>query len=116
MEHTTWKGADSKFSFNDVWNIFQEDHLPSNNFYKHHIFASASNFQGYMKDATFRFNETKKDAPIMAATNLFGDITNIHSFKDGKGRICCLILPPVLIQMKCCLFPVILSSFHRRSK
>ena len=52
----------------------------------------------------------------MAATNLFENIINIHPFKDGNGRICCLILARVLIQMKCCLFPVILSSFDRRGR
>ena len=52
----------------------------------------------------------------MAATNLFENIINIHSFEDGNGRICHLILAHVLIQMKCCLFPVILISFHRRGR
>ena len=52
----------------------------------------------------------------MAATNLFENIINIHPFEDGNGRICRLILAHVLIQMKCCLFPVILSSFHRRGR
>ena len=42
----------------------------------------------------------------MAATSLFGNIINIHAFEDGNGRICFLILAPVLIQMKCCLFPI----------
>ena len=32
------------------------------------------------------------------------------------GRICRLILPHVLIQMECRLFPVILSSFHKRDR
>ena len=41
---------------------------------------------------------------------------NIHPFEDGNGRICRLILAHVLIQIKCCLFPVILSSFHRRGR
>ena len=58
----------------------------------------------------------KKDDPIMAATNLIGNIINIYPFKDGNGRICCLILAHVLIQMKCCLFAVTLSSFHRRGR
>ena len=62
------------------------------------------------------FMRLKKDYPIMAATNLFGTIINIHLFEDGNGRICRLILAHVLIQMKCCLFPVILSSFHRRGR
>ena len=69
-----------------------------------------------MEDAIFRFHETKKDDLIMAATNLFGNIINIHPFEDGNGRNRCLILAHVLIQMKCCLFPVILSSFHRRGR
>ena len=69
-----------------------------------------------MESAIFRFHETKKDDLIMAATNLFGNIINTHPFEDGNGRICRLILAHVLIQMKCCLFPVILSSFHRRGR
>ena len=52
----------------------------------------------------------------MAATNLFGYIINIHPFADGNGRICRLILAYVLIHMKCSLFLVILSSFHRRGR
>ena len=82
----------------------------------YHIFAPAGYIERYMEDAVFRFHETKKDDPIMAATNLFGNIINVLPFEDGNGRICHLILAHVLIQMKCCLFPVILSSFHRRSR
>ena len=80
----------------------------------YHIFAPAAYIERYMEDAILRFHETKKDDPIMAATNLFGKIINIHPFQDGNGRIFCLILAHVLIQMKCCLFSVILRSFHRR--
>ena len=69
-----------------------------------------------MEDATFRFRGTKKDYPIMAAENLLGNIINIYHFEDGNGRICRLILAHVLIKMKCCLFPVILSSFQRRGR
>ena len=76
----------------------------------------ASHIERYMEDAIFRFHGTKKDDPIMVSTNLFGTIINIHQFEDGNGRICPLILAHVLIQIKCCLFPVILSSFHRRGK
>ena len=82
----------------------------------YHIFAPASYIEKYMEDVIFWFCETKKDDPIMAATNLFGNIINIHPFEDGNGRICCLILANVLIQMKCCLFLVILSSFRRRDR
>ena len=52
----------------------------------------------------------------MAATNLFGNIINIDPFEDENGRICRLTLAHVLMQMKCCLFPVILSSFYRRGR
>ena len=69
-----------------------------------------------MEDAIFRFHETKKDDLVVAATNLFENIINIHTFEDGNGRIIRLILAHVLIQMKCCLFPVILSYFHRRGR
>ena len=68
------------------------------------------------KTQLFRFHGTKKDDPIMVATKLFGNIINIHPFENGNGRICRLILAHVLIQMKCCLFSVILSSFHRRGR
>ena len=82
----------------------------------YHIFALASHIERHLEDAIFRFHETKKDDPILAATNLFGNIINIYPFEDGNGRICRLILVHVLIKMKCCLFPVILSSFHRRGR
>ena len=82
----------------------------------YHIFTPASLIERYMEDAIFRFHETKKDDPIMAATNLFGNIINIHPLQDENGIIFRLILAHVLIQMKSCLFPVILSSFHRRRR
>ena len=85
-------------------------------FVGYHIFAPAGYIERYMEDAVFRFHKTKKDDPIIAATNLYGNIINIDPFEDGNGRICRLILAHVLIQMKCSLFPVILSSFHRRSR
>ena len=85
-------------------------------FVGYHIFASASHIERYMEDAVFRFHETKKDDLIMTATNLFENIISIHPFEDGNGRLCRLILSHVLILMKCCIFPVILSSFHRRSR
>ena len=92
------------------------EYRKSSAFAGYHTFASASRIERWMEDAIFRFHETKKDDPIMAATNLFGNIINIHPFEDGNGRIGHLILAHVLMQMKCCLFPVILSSFHRRGR
>lgn len=35
-----------------------------------------------MKDAISRFHEAKKDYPIIAAKNLFGDIINVHTVED----------------------------------
>ena len=81
----------------------------------YHIFAPAGHIERCMEDEIFKFHRSKKDDPIMATTSLFGNI-NIHPFEDGNGRICHLILAHVLIQMKCCLFPVILSSFYRRGR
>ena len=78
----------------------------------YHIFVPVGCMERYMEVVIFGFHKTKKDDPILAATNLFGSIIDIHPFEDGNGRICYLILA-VLIQMKCCLFPVFLSSFHR---
>ena len=100
----------------DGQDILVGEYRRSPAFAGYHIFALTSLIERYMEDAIFRFHETKKDDPIMAATNLFGNIINIHPFEDGNGRICRLILAHVLIQMKCCLFPVILSSFHRRGR
>ena len=100
----------------DEKDVLAGEYRKSPAFAGYHTFALASHIERYMEDAIFKFYETKKDDPIMAATNLFGNIISIHSFEDGNGRICCLILVHVLIQMKCCLFPVILSSFHRSGR
>ena len=72
----------------------QMNNTESNNtpaFAGYHIFALAGHIQGYMEDAVFRFHETKKDDLIMDATNLFGNIINIHLIEDGDGKICRLI-------------------------
>ena len=97
-------------------NVLAGEYRKSPTFVGYHIFAPASHIERYMEDAIFKFHETKKDDPIMAATNLFGNIINTHPFEDTNGKICHLILAHVLIQMKYCLFPVILSSFHRRGR
>ena len=64
-----------------------------------HIFAPAVHIERHMEGTIFRFHETKKDDPIMAATNLFGNIINMDPFEDENGRICHLILAHVLMQM-----------------
>ena len=100
----------------DGEDILTGEYRKSHAFTGYHIFAPASLIQRYTEDGIFRFHETKKDDPIMTVTNLFGNIINIHPLEDGNGRICHLILAHILMQMKCCLFPVILSSFHRRGR
>ena len=100
----------------DEKDILVGEYRKSPAFAGYHVFRPASLIERYMEDAILKFYETKKDNPIMAATNLFANIINTHPFEDGNGRICCLILAHVLIQIKCCLFPVILSSFHRRGR
>ena len=50
----------------------------------YHTFATASHIERYMEKAIFGFHETKKDA-IMAATNLFRNTINIHSFEDATN-------------------------------
>ena len=105
-----------KIMMEDEKDVLAGEYRKSLVFAGYYIFVSAGRIERYMEDAIFRFYETKKDDLIMAATNLFGSIIHTHPFEDGNGRICRLILAHVLIQMKCCLFPVILSSFHRCSR
>ena len=97
-------------------NVLVREYKKSPAFAGYHIFAPADHIERYIEEAIFRFYETKKDDPIMAATILFRNIINIHLFECGNGKTCRLILVHVLIQMKCCLFSVILSSFHRRGR
>ena len=100
----------------DEKDVLAGEYRKSLAFSGYHIFASAGYIERYMEGAIFRFNEAKKDDSIINATNLFGNIINIHPFEDGNGRICRLILVCVLTQVKCCLFPVIVSSFHKRGR
>ena len=51
------------------------------------IFEPASHIERCTEDAVFRFYETKRDDPIMAATNLLGNIINIHPLEGGNGKI-----------------------------
>ena len=97
----------------DDKDVLAEEYIKSPGFAGYHIFAPGSLIERHMEDAIFRFYETKKDDPIMAVT--FENIS-IHLFEDRNGRICRLILAQVLIQRKCCLYPVILNFFHRRGR
>ena len=114
--HTKNIRSSTGLMMEDEKDLLAGEYRKSPAFAGYHIFAPASHIERYMEDTIFKFHETKKDNPIMAATNLFGNIINIHPFEDGNGRICRLILAHVLIQMKCCLFSVILSSFYRRGR
>ena len=66
----------------DGEDILAGEYMKSPAFASYHISALASHIERYMEHAIFRFHETKKDNPIMAATNLFGNIINIHPFDD----------------------------------
>ena len=87
----------------DKKDVLAGEYRKSPAFAGYHTVAPGGHFERYMEDAIFKF--------FMAATNLFGNFIKIHPFEDGNRRICRLIMAHVLIQMKCCLFPVILSSF-----
>ena len=51
--------------------VLAGEYRESSVFSGYHIFAPASLIERYTEDAISRFHETKKDDPIMAATNLF---------------------------------------------
>ena len=75
----------------DEKDVLAGEYRKSPAFAGYHIFVSAGHIERYMEEAIFKFYETKKDDPIMAATNLLGNIINMHSFEAGNGRICCFI-------------------------
>ena len=100
----------------DGKDVLAGEYRKSSVFAGYHIFSPAGHIERHMEGAIFRFHEAKKNDPIMTATNLFGNIINIHPFEDGNVRTCCLILANLLMQMECCLFPVILRFFHRRGR
>ena len=69
-----------------------------------------------MKSAISTFHKAKENDLVMDASNFFGEIINIHPFEYENRRICRLILANILMQVKCSLFPLLLSSFHRRGR
>ena len=71
------------------------EYRKSSVFAGYHTFSSAGYIERYIEGANFRFHETKKDDPIMAAKNSYGGIIYIHPFEDENGRICCLIFAHV---------------------
>ena len=61
----------------DGEDILMGEYRKSPVFAGYHIFAPASLIERYMQDAIFIFHKTKKHDPIMAATNLFGNIIHL---------------------------------------
>ena len=66
----------------DEKDALAEEYRRSPAFPGYHIFAPAGYIEGYMEDTIFNFHGTKKNDPIMATTNFFGNIINIHPFED----------------------------------
>ena len=81
-----------------------------------HQFAPAFAIPKLVKDALDRYYSNESDDPILNAVNLFADLINVHPFEDGNGRLCRLIISHVLMKSGQSLFPVLLSSFHKRGR
>ena len=62
----------------DVKDILAGEYRKSSVFSGYHIFAPACYIEKSIEIPIFRFHETENDDLIMAATNLFGNIINIH--------------------------------------
>ena len=82
----------------------------------YHEFAPASAVPKLVTDALNRYYSEESDDPILNTVKLFMDLVSIHPFEDGNGRLCRLIISHVLTESGMSLFPVLLSSFHRRSR
>ena len=82
----------------------------------YHEFAPASAVPRLVTAALNRFYSKESHDPIMNAVRLFIDMINIHPFEDGNGRLCRLLLSHALVESRMSLFPVLLSSFHRRGR
>ena len=82
----------------------------------YHEFAPASAVPRLVTDALNRYYSKESDDPILNTVKLFMDLVSIHPFEDGNGRLCRLIISHVLTESGMSLFPVLLSSFHRRGR
>ncbi|XP_057294015.1 protein adenylyltransferase fic-1-like [Hydractinia symbiolongicarpus] len=79
-----------------------------------HEFAPVSAISRLVTEALDRYYSTETEDPIWNAVMLFIDLINIHPFEDGNGRLCRLVISHVLVESGMSLFPVLLSSFHKR--
>ena len=81
-----------------------------------HEFAPVSAISRLVTDALNRYYSADSIDPILNSAKLFIDLINIHPFEDGNGRLCRLIISHVLMESGLSLFPVLLSSFHKRGR
>ena len=80
------------------------------------MFPLASAIEMLTNDVLNRYCSSSNDDPISTALKLFADVINNHPFEDGNERLCQVMLSHILMQRGCSLFPVLLSSFHKRGK
>ncbi|XP_057316770.1 uncharacterized protein LOC130657787 [Hydractinia symbiolongicarpus] len=81
-----------------------------------HEFAPVSAIPRLVTYALDRYYSTETDDPIWNAVRLFIDLINIHTFEDGNGRLCRLVISHVLVESGMSLLPVLLSSLHKRGR
>ena len=75
-------------------------------FLRYRIFLPTGTIERLVDDALYCYyhlNDPTID-PILAVTNLFVDLINIHPFEDGYGRLYRMILSHVLMRGGCSLF------------
>ena len=70
----TYKIMMDKEKHQDGKDILAREYRKSPAFAGYHVFALVDLIERYIEVVIFRFHETKKDDPIMATTNLFGNI------------------------------------------
>ena len=80
-------------------------------FADYHVFALASYIERCMEDAIFMF--LKKMIQLWPLQICLETLSVYIHLKMVTEEVVICIMAHVLIQMRCCLFPVILSSFHR---
>ena len=70
----TYKIMMDKEKHQDGKDVLAREYRKSPAFAGYHVFALVDLIERYIEVVIFRFHETKKDDPIMATTNLFGNI------------------------------------------
>ena len=94
-----------------------EEYRKSPVFVGYRISPPADTIGRLVDDALHRYYHPTSSDPILAAADLSIDLTNIHPFEDGNGRLCRMILSHVLIQDGYCgPFTVLLSSFNKKGR